>query len=197
MAVDKTEVPTGTVIGIGLIVLSTLVAVQYSVTSYFHSMYGDEQQRKVLGVASGRLSEARERETQQLARINDGIQQVAGSLGNGVRPAGITPRPSADLQALQGWGQRPRVVPNPPPARGELPAGADTTPAPSTGAPTVPAPGPARAPGAAAPVAPAVGSAPVNAPAANTPAAHPAAPVPTAAAAPIHPSVAAPTAAAH
>lgn len=191
MAVDKTEVPTGTVIGIGLVVLSTLVAVQYSVTSYFHSMYGEEQQRKVLGVGSGRLRGAREREAQQFAQINQGVQQVVGSLGNGVRPAAIAPRHSADLQALQGWGQRPRLVPNPPPARGELPAGADTTPAAPTGAPTVPAPGPAQAPGAAAPVAPAPGSAP----AANAPSAHVAAPVPTAAAAPTHPGGAAPAAA--
>jgi translation initiation factor IF-2 len=178
MAVDKTEVPTGTVIGIGVIVLSTLVAVQYSVTSYFHSMYGDEQQRKVLGVESGGLREAHARETQQLARINEGMQQVAGALGNGVRPAAITPTPSTDLQALQGWGQRPRVVPNPPPARGDLPAGADTTPRPATPAPAAPA--------AAAP-----------APAANAPSAQVAAPMPTAAAAPTLPAGAAPAAAAH
>ena len=184
MAVDKTEVPTGTVIGIGLIVLSTLVAVQYSVTSYFHSMYGDEQQRKVLGVESSGLRDAHARETQQLARINEGMQQVAGSLGNGVRPAAITPTPSTDLQALQGWGQRPRVVPNPPPARGDLPAGADTTPRPAAPTPAAPAPA------APAPAAP-------NAPAANAPSAQVAAPMPAAAAVPTHPAGAAPTAAAH
>jgi hypothetical protein len=168
MATDKTEVPNGTIVGIAVLVLGTLVVVQYSITSYFHSMYGDEQQRKVLGVESRQLSEAREADARSLARINDGMQQVASALGNGVRPAAIAPRPSTDLQALQGWGQRPRVVPNPPPARGDLPAGADTTPS------AAPAAVPASANAGGAQVAP---------------------PMPSAAAAPTHAAAAAPVAA--
>lgn len=186
MATDKTEVPTGTIVGISVLVLGTLVAVQYSITGYFHSMYGEEQQRKVLGVQSRRLTDAREADARRLASISGGIQQVATALGSGVRPASITPRPSTDLQALQGWGQRPRVVPNPPPARGDIPAGADTTPH--------PAPAPAAPAAGAAPAAPAANAPSTNAPAANAPAAQPAAPVPAAAAAPTHAAGAAPAA---
>jgi len=169
MATDKTEVPNGTIVGIAVLVLGTLVVVQYSITSYFHSMYGDEQQRKVLGVESRRLSEAREADARSLARVNDGMQQVASALGNGVRPAAITPRPSTDLQALQGWGQRPRVVPNPPPARGDLPAGADTTPSAAPAA----VPALTNAGGAqVAPPMPSAGAAPTHAAAAAPVAAH-------------------------
>lgn len=152
MATDKTEVPSGTVVGIALLVIGTLVGVQYGITGYYHSMYGEEQQRKVLGVESSILQRAREQENQRLSRVSEGMRQVAGSFGNGSRPEVIAPRASNDLQALQGWQLQPRVVPNPPPAQGQLPAGADTTaPAPSAAAP---------APAAAAPAAPAAPSAP-------------------------------------
>lgn len=160
MATDKTEVPVGKVVGIGLLTLGTLVAVHYSITSYFYSMYGAEDQRKVLAVESRLLQRTREDEARRLANVDQAMQQVAGSAGTGVRPAAITPQPSNDLQALQGWQQRPRVVPNPPPARGDLPAGAERPAAPTTGAPTTPAPGPA-APGAP------VGAAPTPSPAQN------------------------------
>jgi hypothetical protein len=166
MATDKTEVPNRTIIGISALVLGTLVAVQYSITSYFHSMYGAEQQRKVLGVESRLLAEAREADGRRLARIGDGMQQVASSLTSGVRPTAIAPQPSTDLQALQGWSLRPRVVPNPPPARGDLPAGADTTPSSARTANTPST----NAPGAGAPAAPsappvtAAAAAPTHAP---------------------------------
>lgn len=179
MATDKTEVPVRSVIGIGLLSIGLIVAVHQSIWGYYYSMYGDEQQRKSLGVSSGLLERERTEEAARLSDVNQAMQQVAASVGTEQRPAAITPRPSTDLQALQGWGQRPRVVPNPPPARGDLPAGADTN-APAA-APTAPAAAPTTP--AAAPVAPAapVAAAPVHPAPAAPAAAHPA---PTTAVAP-------------
>lgn len=170
MATDKTEVPVGTVVGIGLLTIGLLVGVHEGIQGYYHSMYGDEQQRKVLGVNSGLLERERTEETARLANINQAMQTVATSVGTAARPGEITPRPSTDLQALQGWQLRPRVVPNPPPAQGDTPAGADTTPAPATAAPAAAPVAAANAPAAQA-VAPTAAVAHV-APAA----AHPAAP---------------------
>jgi hypothetical protein len=162
MATDKTEVPVRSVIGIGLLSIGLIVAVHQSIWGYYYSMYGDEQQRKSLGVASGLLERERSEEAARLSNVSQAMQQVAASVGTAQRPAAITPRASTDLQALQGWGQRPRVVPNPPPAQGDPPAGADTN-APAA-APTAPAAAPtalvaptaaAVAPAHPAPVAPA------------------------------------------
>ncbi len=165
MATDKTEVPVGSVIGIGLLSIAFVAAVHQGIWGYYYSMYGEEQQRKVLSVQSGILDRERSEETQRLATINQAMQQVATSVGTAQRPASIVPRPSTDLQALQGWQLRPRVVPNPPPAQGDLPAGADTTapaaaPTPSAAMPTTAAAVPAAvgaaaaAPAVAAPAAP-------------------------------------------
>lgn len=177
MATDKTEVPVRSVIGIGLLSIGLIVAVHQSIWGYYYSMYGDEQQRKSLGVASGLLERERTEEAARLSNVNQAMQQVAASVGTAQRPAAITPRSSTDLQALQGWGQRPRVVPNPPPAQGDLPAGADTN-APAA-APTPPA-APAAAP--TAPPAPTAAAVPAAHPAPVAPAA--AHPAPTTAAAP-------------
>ncbi len=174
MATDKTEVPVGTVVGIGLLTIGLLVGVHEGIQGYYHSMYGDEQQRKVLGVNSGLLERERTEETARLANISQAMQTVATSVGTAARPGEITPRPSTDLQARHGWQLRPRVVPNPPPAQGDAPAGADTTPV------------PAAAPAAAAPAA----AAPATA--ANAPAAH--AVAPTAAVAHVAPAAAHPAA---
>ena len=171
MATDKTDVPVGTVVGIGLLTIGLLVGVHEGIQGYYHSMYGDEQQRKVLGVQSGLLERERTEETARLANINQAMQTVATSVGTAARPGEITPRPSTDLQALQGWQLRPRVVPNPPPAQGDAPAGADTTPTPAAAAPAAAAPAPAANAPAAHAVAPTAAVAHV-APAA----AHPAAP---------------------
>lgn len=166
MATDKTEVPVGSVIGIGLLSIGFIAAVHQGIWGYYYSMYGEEQQRKVLSVQSGLLEREHAEETQRLGTINQAMQQVATSVGTAQRPSAIMPRPSTDLQALQGWQLRPRVVPNPPPAQGDLPAGADTT-AP-TGA-QAPAPAPSNAPAANA-AAPAAGVAP-TAPVPDAPAA--------------------------
>lgn len=155
MATDKTEVPVRSVIGIGLLSIGLIVAVHQSIWGYYYSMYGDEQQRKSLGVQSGLLERQRADESARLANVSQAMQQVAASVGTAQRPAAITPRPSTDLQALQGWGLRPRVVPNPPPAQGDTPAGADISAPPAPAAPTTAAPAAAApaAPTAAAPAA--------------------------------------------
>jgi len=162
MATDKTEVPVGSVIGIGLLSIGFIAAVHQGIWGYYYSMYGEEQQRKVLSVQSGILDRERAEETQRLASINQAMQQVATSVGTAQRPSSIVPRPSTDLQALQGWQLRPRVVPNPPPAQGDIPAGADTSaPAPSS----APAGGVGAPAVAAAPTAPAVAAPTAPAPA--------------------------------
>lgn len=184
MATDNTDVPVGKVIGIGLLTLGILVAVHEGIWGYYYSMYGEEQQRKVLGVPSGMLQRERADEQQRLATIDQAMHQVAASIGTAQRPPAIAPQPSTDLQALQGWQLRPRVVPNPPPAQGQLPAGADTAAANAASPAAVP--GGAQAPAATGgPVAPAPSAAGTNnappvVPAAGAPA-HPAAPNPAAA----------------
>lgn len=178
MATDKTEVPVRSVIGIGLLSIGLILAVHQSIWGYYYSMYGDEQQRKSLGVQSGLLERQRTDENARLSNVSQAMQQVAASVGTAQRPAAITPRASTDLQALQGWGLRPRVVPNPPPAQGDTPAGADTSAPPAPAAPAAPTTAaPAAAPAAAAPTA--------------------AAPAAPAAAATAAPTAAAPAAAAH
>lgn len=167
MATDKTEVPVKTIIGIGLLTIGLVVAVHQSIWGYYYATYGEEQQNKVLGVQSGLLTRQRTEETARLSDINQAMQQVAASVGSAQRPAAITPHPSTDLQALQGWGLRPRVVPNPPPAQGDTPAGADTSAPAAPAAPAVPA---AAAPSAAAPAA--APAAPTAAPAAPAAPAH-------------------------
>ena len=164
MATDKTEVPVGSVITIGLLSIGFLAAVHQGIWGYYYSMYGEEQQRKVLSVQSGILDREHTEETQRLASIDRAMQQVGSSVGTPQRPSSIMPRPSTDLQPLQGWQLRPRVVPNPPPAQGDIPAGADTT-APAG----VQAPAPAQA---NAPVANAAASAAGVAPTAPGPEAH-------------------------
>jgi hypothetical protein len=146
MATDQTEVPIRTIVGIGLLSIASIVGVHYGVWSYFHMTYG-EAQRVTSARPSWTLERARETEARELANIGPAMERLASAVGTDNRPPQIAPRPSTDLQPLQGWGLRPRVVPNPPPAQGDLPAGAEvpvpsrapTTPTAPTAAPVVPA----------------------------------------------------------
>jgi len=174
MATDRTEPPIGRIVGITLLSLGTLISLRFAFQSYFIQNYELRQQEVVLGQPASTLAAARADAQQKLGGLNAAMDAIAGA-----RPASITPAPSTDIAARQGWGLAPRPYTAPP--------------APVAAPPAAPVPAPTAAAIPGAPVAPAAG-APVAAPPA---AAVPVVAAPAAAAPPVaaaHPAPAAPTA---
>lgn len=152
MATDRTEPPIGRIVGITLLSLGTLVALRFGFQSYFLQRYERRQQEVVLGQQSALLATARSEAAQRLSGINAAMDAVAGSN----RPSAVTPAPSTDTAALQGWGMLPRPVPvapapAPAPAPTPDPAAAPAVPAPAAAAPAPAVPAPAAAPAPAVP----------------------------------------------
>jgi len=151
MATDRTEPPIGRIVGITLLSLGTLVALRFGFQSYFLQRYERRQQEVVLGQQSALLATARSEAAQRLSGINAAMDAVAGSN----RPSVVTPAPSTDTAALQGWGMLPRPVPaTPAPAPAPAPT-PDPAVAPPPAAAAAPAPAPAAAPAPAPAAAPA------------------------------------------
>lgn len=107
MATDKSEPRIGLIVGIGLLSIVTLVGLRVLLQSYFITVTEDEQRAKVFGQPARQVQHLREAEQQQLAGGPMPIDRAVRALGEGARPAGISPQPSTDWGALQGWTQRP------------------------------------------------------------------------------------------
>ena len=172
MATDKTEVPTGTIIGISVLVLGTLVAVQYSITGYFHLMYGEE--------SSARCSASRAAASLRPARPTPNASRTSAPASSRWPPRSAaasarrrsprgpppTSRPSRAGASARAWCPTPPARAGHPRRRRHHAAPAPAPAAPAAGA------------GARGRYCPGGERSSTNAPAANAPAAHPAAPCP-------------------
>ncbi len=175
MAVDKTEPPIKVILTVAALSLGTLVALRVLFVSYFNTQYETHANRQIDAMMQqGSYVATASRVHDEEARRLSGLSAAIATVSRGERPGSITPAPSTDVAALQGWTLLQREVPRPPPA----PAPAVVEPAPVAvpvvpgalaPAGAVPPPAPAAAP------APIPAAAPVAAPAAAHPAAAPAA----------------------
>jgi hypothetical protein len=151
MATDNSEPRIGMIVGIGLLSIVTLLGLRMLFQSYFIMVTEEEQQAKIFGKPAVELQRLRDEERQRLTSGSVSIDQAVRAFSSGSRPAGLSPMPSTDWAALQGWSQRPVPSPNlPRPAQGAVqtpPTGTAPVPAGSTPAPPgSPVPAPSTAP---------------------------------------------------
>lgn len=150
MAIDTTPPRLKLIVTIAIIVVITLVAVNFALTSYFAIMTDTAAREKIAPTTD--RDEQEKAEAAALTNASIPLEKAMEMLSKGARPESIAPQQSDDLGAMTGWIRMPKPAPTPVPAAPAAPEGdagtatdadAEATPA----APeTTPAPPPAPAP---------------------------------------------------
>ncbi len=109
MAIDNTPPRLRLIATIGVIVLITLVGLDFVFKSYFAFMT-DEAKREKSAARTGLLSQVGN-ERQAFAGAKLPIDQAMGEVAKGIRPDLIDPKPSEDLGAMTGWSKMPKAAP--------------------------------------------------------------------------------------
>jgi hypothetical protein len=158
MATDNTPPRLRLIVTIAIIVVITLVGLDFVFKSYYAYM-SDEAQREKLAPTRER-DDSRTAEQTSLTSGKVPIEQAMAQVAKGSRDVFIEPRQSDDIAPMSGWSKMPKATPQPvqgasapapdPHAAGDggAPAAGDAAaPAPGAeaGAPA-PKPGPAPAP---------------------------------------------------
>lgn len=161
MAIDNTPPRLRLIVTIAIIVVITLVGLDFVFKSYYAYM-SDEAAREKLAPTRER-DESRTAEQTSLTSGKVPIEQAMAQVAKGSRDVLIEPRQSDDIAPMSGWSKMPKPTPQPvqgaapaptpdPHAAagdGGAPAAGDAgapAPAAEAGAPA-PKPGPAPAPG--------------------------------------------------
>ena len=127
MAIDNTPPRLRLIITIAVIVVITLVSLEFVFKSYFAFMTDEAKLEKTAPKTALLAQIQAERESFGGAKLP--IDQAMSQIAKGTRPELIDPKPSDDLAALTGWNKMPKQTPNPPPGpndiRGAIPASTD------------------------------------------------------------------------
>lgn len=119
MAIDNTP-PRLRLIGtIAVIVVITLVSLDFVFKSYYAYMT-DEAQREKLAPTTDK-TEQRAAEAAALSGAKLPIDQAMAQIGKGTRGELVEPKPSEDMGAMTGWSKLPKQPPLPP--SGGMPGG--------------------------------------------------------------------------
>ena len=149
MAIDNTPPRLRLIVTIAIIMLITLVSLDFVFKSYYAFMTDVAKHEKLAPTLA--KTEQRAAEQAALAGAKLPIEQAMAQVGKGTRSALIEPRPSDDMAPMTGWAKMPKQAPAP------VPADPHPTPSPGLTAPGLtPSPGDGGAmdAGATPPVAP-------------------------------------------
>ena len=115
MAIDNTPPRLKLIATIAVIVVITLVGLDFVFKSYYaiHDRRGAAREARADDAT--RTSSARPRRQRSPARKLP-IDQAMAQLAKGTRPELIAPKPSEDLGPMTGWSKLPKQAPLPPPA---------------------------------------------------------------------------------
>lgn len=117
MASETSEPNNVNILKIGVLGIVTLVAVRFALVSYFQTQKDAEYALKIGGVKPPALVQLRAEEKRLLNEskmpIAKAMEAVAKG-GSSMAMAGMGKEPSADMQPMTGWLQRPRPQPEPP-----------------------------------------------------------------------------------
>lgn len=120
MAIDNTP-PRLRLIGtIAVIVIITLISLDFVFKSYYGYMT-DEAQREKLAPTTEKYDQ-RAAEAAALSGAKLPIDQAMAQIGKGTRGDLVEPKPSDDMGAMTGWSKLPKQLPLPP-AGGGMPGG--------------------------------------------------------------------------
>lgn len=109
MATDNTPPRLRLIVTIAIIVVITLVGLDFVFKSYYAYM-SDQAQREKLAPTSDRDEQSKvEQASLTAAKIDQAMAQVA----KGSRDTAIEPRPSDDLGPMTGWSKLPKAAPSP------------------------------------------------------------------------------------
>jgi len=121
MAIDNTP-PRLRLIGtIAVIVVITLVSLDFVFKSYYAYMT-DEAQREKLAPTTDKTDQ-RAAEAASLAGAKLPIDQAMAQIGKGTRGDFVEPKPSDDMGAMTGWSKLPKQLPLPPSGGPGVPGG--------------------------------------------------------------------------
>ncbi|MEA2748877.1 MAG: hypothetical protein QOI41_3020 [Myxococcales bacterium] len=119
MAIDNTP-PRLRLIGtIAVIVIITLLSLDFVFKSYYAYMT-DEAQREKLAPTTEK-NDQREAEAASLSAAKLPIDQAMAAVAKGTRSEAIEPKPSDDMGPMTGWSKLPKQLPLPP--AGGMPGG--------------------------------------------------------------------------
>jgi hypothetical protein len=121
MATDNTP-PRLRLIGtIAVIVVITLVGLDFVFKGYYAYMT-DEAQREKLAPTTEKYDQ-RAAETAALTGAKLPIDQAMAQIGKGTRSDLVEPKPSDDMGAMTGWSKLPKQLPLPPSGGPGMPGG--------------------------------------------------------------------------
>jgi hypothetical protein len=120
MAIDNTPPRLRLIATIAVIVLITLVGLDFVFKSYYAYMSDGAQREKLAPTTAKNDQQAAEAAAFAGAKVP--IDQAMGQLKAG-RGAAIEPKPSEDIGAMTGWSKLPKQPPLPAPGAGAAGAG--------------------------------------------------------------------------
>jgi hypothetical protein len=116
MATDNTPPRLRLIVTIAVIVIITLVGVDFVLKSYYAFM-SDEAQREKLAPLTAR-NDQRTAEQASFAGAKLPIDQAMAQVAKGTRSELIEPKPSEDMGPMTGWSKLPKQLPLPAPGAG-------------------------------------------------------------------------------
>ncbi len=118
MATDNTPPRLRLIITIAVIVVITLVSLEFVFKSYY-ALMTDEAKAEKNAPRTALLTQVTvEKEAFGGAKIP--VDQAMSQIAKGTRPELIDPKPSDDLASLIGWNKLPKQPPTPPPAPNDV-----------------------------------------------------------------------------
>jgi hypothetical protein len=127
MAIDNTPPRLRLIITIAVIVVITLVSLEFVFKSYYAYMTDEAKLEKTAPKTALLAQIKAEKEAFGGAKMP--VDQAMSQIAKGTRPELIDPKPSDDVAALTGWNKLPKQPPVPAPApndvRGAAPAATD------------------------------------------------------------------------
>jgi len=118
MAIDNTPPRLRLIITIAVIVVITLVSLEFVFKSYYALMTDEAKAEKNAPRTALLTQLAAEKEAFGGAKIP--VDQAMSQIAKGTRPELIDPKPSDDLASLIGWNKLPKQPPVPPPAPNDV-----------------------------------------------------------------------------
>ena len=109
MAIDNTPPRLRLIATIAIIVIVTLVGLEFVFKSYYAFMT-DEAKAEKIAPKTALLAQAK-LEAESFGGAKIPIDQAMSQVAKGTRPELIEPKPSDDLSAMTGWAKLPKPAP--------------------------------------------------------------------------------------
>lgn len=125
MAIDNTPPRLRLIVTIAIIVVITLVGLDFVFKGYYAYMSDMAQHEKLAPTRDREDQTTNEKASFGGAKIP--IDQAMAQIAKGTRAAAITPTASDDMGPMTGWSKMPKPAPLPAPSGPAAPAGHETT----------------------------------------------------------------------